>query len=103
MKVSPCGYWEKRHGSAYTGGGWPDMHIVIRGVSIEVELKAPNGRPSDLQIQKLNQIDDSECMGLVLYPDDFGKFQRMVRHIKASRWANPDVITLSGLKRGWRT
>ena len=78
------------------------MHIVVRGISVEVELKAPNGRPSELQIQKLNQIDDSECMGMVLYPKDFEKFQRLIRHIKTSRWASPEMITLSGLERGWK-
>lgn len=103
MVAPPCGYWEKRWGGGkYVKSGMPDMHIVIRGVSLEVELKAPNGRPSALQIQKLNQIDDAQCMGMVLYPKDFEKFQRLVKHIKASRWANPDCITLSGLERGWK-
>ena len=102
MAVPPCGYWEKRWGGGkYVKSGMPDMHIVIRGVSLEVELKAPNGRPSELQIQKLNQIDDAGCMAMVLFPKDFEKFQRLVKHIKVSRWANPEIITLSGLERGW--
>ena len=46
MLAAPCGYWEKRFGSTYSGAGWPDMHIVVRGISIEAELKAPNGKPS---------------------------------------------------------
>ena len=102
MIVEPCGYWEKRWGSKYSGAGWPDMHIVIQSISIEVELKAPNGRPSELQKQKLNQIDDSGCMGLVLYPKDFEKFQRLVQHIKNGGWVTPEMITLAGLERGWK-
>ena len=103
MVVPPCGYWEKRHGSMYTGAGWPDMHIVVRGVSIEAELKAPGGKPSELQAQKLNQIDDAGCMALVLYPDDFAKFQRLVKYVKQYQQPLVDIITLCGLKRGWRT
>ena len=102
MTTSPCGYWEKRHGSMYTGAGLPDMHIVVCGVSIEAELKAPNGKPSELQIQKLNQIDDSGCLGMVLYPKDFERFQALITHIKSGDWISPEIITLSGLERGWK-
>lgn len=102
MPVPPCGYWEKRWGSKYSGAGWPDMHIVVNGISLEVELKAPNGRPSELQKQKLNQIDDAGCIGLVLFPKDFDRFQRLIRHIKTYCGVDADVVIYSGLERGWK-
>ena len=102
MPIPPCGYWEKRHGSVYTGSGWPDMHIVVNGISIEAELKAPNGRPSELQIQKLNQIDDAGCIALVLFPKDFEKFKKLVRHIKCGYQYDQDVVIKCGLERGWK-
>ena len=103
MTVPPCGYWEKRWGGGkYTKSGMPDMHIVVNGISIEVELKAPNGRPSALQIQKLNQIDDAGCIALVLYPKDFENFQRLILHIKRQTYFDLVTVTFSGLQRGWR-
>lgn len=104
MPVEPCGYWEKRWGGGkYIKSGMPDMHIVVKGISIEAELKAPNGKPSPLQIQKLNQIDDARCISLVLYPKDFEKFQRLVLFIKQcavnSFYSAP---VFCGLERGWR-
>lgn len=103
MTVPPCGYWEKRWGGGkYIKSGMPDMHIVVRGVSIEVELKAPNGRPSELQIQKLNQIDDAGCIGVVLFPKDFEKFQKLIKHFKRGAINDPDVVTYCGLERGWK-
>lgn len=103
MITAPCGYWEKRWGGGkYIKAGMPDMHIVVNGVSLEVELKGPAGRPSDLQIQKLNQIDDAGCIGLVLFPKDFEKFKKLVRHIKQNQRMDPDVVTFSGLERGWK-
>ena len=102
MMVEPCGYWEKRHGSTYTGAGWPDMHIVVKGISIEAELKAPNGKPSELQVQKLNQIDDAGCIAVILYPKDFENFQRLVKHLKRGVINDPVVVTYCGLERGWR-
>ena len=103
MTVPPCGYWLKRWGGGkYTKAGLPDMQIVVKGICIEAELKAPNGKPSELQIQKLNQIDDAGCIGVVLYPKDFENFKKLVRYIKANdmKWVN--IVTYSSLERGWR-
>lgn len=103
MTVEPCGYWEKRWGGGkYTKAGMPDMHIVINGISIEAELKAPTGKPSELQIQKLNQIDDAGCIAIVLYPKDFENFKRLVRYIKVNEMDWVNIVTFSGLDRGWR-
>ena len=103
ITTQPCGYWEKRWGGGkYTKSGLPDMHIVVNGISIEAELKAPNGRPSELQKQKLNQIDDAGCIALVLYPKDFENFKKLVQFIKNNYHIQPDMVTYSGLERGWR-
>lgn len=103
MTVKPCGYWEKRWGGGkYTKAGLPDMHIVVNGISIEAELKAPNGRPSELQKQKLNQIDDAGCIAVVLFPKDFENFKSLVKFIKRNYFCSPDVVTYASLGRGWR-
>ena len=102
MVAEPCGYWEKRWGSKYSGAGWPDMHIVVNCISLEVELKAPNGKPSELQIQKLNQIDEAGCIGLVLFPKDFDRFKKLVQFIKSTKVSEADLVTYSGLERGWK-
>ena len=103
MKVPPRGYWEKRWGGGkYIKAGMPDMHIVVDGISIEVELKAPNGRPSELQKQKLNQIDDAGCIALVLFPKDFEKFKGLIWHYKRGAINDPNVVTYCGLERGWK-
>jgi hypothetical protein len=105
MLAEPCGYWEKRWGGGkYIKAGMPDMHIVVNCTSIEVELKAPNGRPSEIQIQKLNQIDDAGCIAMVLFPKDFPKFQKLIKYIKGGTVCeiSPDIVTYCGLERGWK-
>lgn len=103
IATPPCGYWEKRWGGGkYTKAGLPDMHIVVNGISIEAELKAPNGRPSELQRQKLNQIDNAGCIGLVLFPKDFENFKKLVLFVKNNYHIQADMVTYSGLERGWR-
>lgn len=85
IKVRPIGYYEKRWGNAYTGAGLPDLHIVIHGISIEVEIKAAKGKPGKLQIKKLNQIVNSGGIGFVLYPKDFEKFKEMMSSMKVMK------------------
>ena len=103
ITVEPCGYWEKRWGGGkYVKAGLPDLHIVINGISVEVELKAKGGRVSPLQVHNLNQIDDAGCYAMVLYPDDFDKFKRLIMFIKHNQSVDVDLITLCGLQRGCR-
>lgn len=99
----PCGFWNKRWGgSKYVKAGLPDMQIVVNGINLEVELKAPNGRPSELQKQKLNQIDNAGCIAVVLFPKDFENFKRLVLFIKSNYRIQADMVAFSGLERGWR-
>jgi hypothetical protein len=103
MTITPCGYWEKRWGGGkYVKAGMPDMHIVVNGISIEAEVKADNGTPSKLQKQKLKQIDEAECIGFVLYPDDFENFKRLILYIKAWSMDITKVVAKCGLENGWK-
>ena len=99
MTVPPCGYWEKRWGSAYSGAGLPDMHIVVHGISMEIELKAPNGRASELQKQKLSQIADAGCIGFIAKPSDFENIKALVRLAKTLNVAIPHLQDMAGLRR----
>ena len=47
MMVKPCGYYEKRWGGGqFTKAGLPDLHIVVYGKSIDIEVKASKDRKS---------------------------------------------------------
>lgn len=81
MSVSPIGYYEKRWGGGYSKSGLPDMHIVVNGISIDVELKASNGRPSELQKHNIRQINDSSSIALLLYPEGFEQFKNIVKGV----------------------
>lgn len=60
------GYYEKRWGGGqFSKSGLPDMHVVIKGKSIELEIKAPTGKPSELQLKNLDLITKSESKGYI--------------------------------------
>lgn len=82
MTTTPIGYWEKRWGGGnYTKAGLPDMHITVNGKSIDVELKAPNGRVSDLQEYIINQINSSKGCAMVARPEDFEKLKNIIKEV----------------------
>ncbi len=101
IKASPCGYYEKRWGNAFTPSGLPDMHLVIRGVSVEVELKAENGKPSELQKKMLNQIVESGGIGFILYPKNFDKFKDLIVKIKSFNNTNVENRSISYIFGDW--
>lgn len=81
ITVPVVGYYEKRWGGGqFAKSGLPDLHIVIRGKSIESELKAPNGKPSILQLKNLELINLSESIGHILV-EDSRTVERIKRHI----------------------
>ena len=81
MTVEPIGYYEKRWGGGYTKAGLPDMHIVVCGISIDAELKASTGRASELQKHNIRQINNSLSIALLLYPEGFEDFKKIVKGV----------------------
>lgn len=88
MPVKPCGYYEKRFGGGkFSKNGLPDLHIVVNGTSVEVEVKAENGKPSELQIFMIEQIMRSGAIGMILYPSGFEQFKKTIKELK-----NADIV-----------
>lgn len=103
IRTPLCGYWEKRWGGGqYTKSGLPDMHIVVNGVSIEAELKAPEGRLSVLQKRNLKQIGDANCIAVVIHPKEFDNFKQLIQMIKSQPNQFIQFVTQSGLENGWK-
>lgn len=58
--------------------GVPDLLVCCNGRFIGVELKASNGRPSDLQLHNLKTIDAAGGFAILLYPDQYLMFKLLV-------------------------
>lgn len=96
MTVPPIGYFEKRWGGGtFTKSGLPDMHIVVNGYSVDVELKAETGRISELQKFVIKQIRAAGGFAFVLYPSgysDFVEFITDLRYEIYDREATPEIM-----------
>ena len=65
--------------NAYTKSGIPDLLINCSGYFVAVEVKAQNGKPSELQKWNIKKILDGYGIAMVLYPDQFDDFKEVVR------------------------
>jgi hypothetical protein len=75
-------WFVKFFANAYTKSGVPDLLVCCNGYFLGVEVKAPNGKPSELQKRNIFQINQSNGIGIVLYPDQFDKFKTMIRYLR---------------------
>lgn len=62
-------------GSAQIPKGTPDLIVCANGRFMALELKAPNGRVSELQKHHIGEIRKSGGYAEVLKPDDFEAFK----------------------------
>jgi hypothetical protein len=77
-------YWG---GAAYTKRGIPDLLVSSDGCFLGVEVKAPDGEPSLLQLINLRKIRKSGGYGILLFPKDFEKFKVFNEHkTKSNAW-----------------
>ena len=72
-------YWG---GAVYTKKGVPDLLVCINGWFLGIELKAPKGKPSDLQLYNLRKIEQAGGIGFVLYPKHYDDFVKFIEHLK---------------------
>ena len=63
----------------------------VNGYFVAIEVKAPRGKPSDLQLWNIDQIGKSGGIGIILYPDQFDQFKEMVEFL---------LVDGEGLARG---
>ena len=101
ITVPVIGYYEKRWGGGqFTKSGLPDLHVVIKGRSIESELKAPNGKPSILQLKNLELINASNSIGHILV-ENAATVERIKRHIATNhpKFKDTPVVDFDEFKK----
>ena len=75
-------YFIKTHGDRFSRVGTPDIIACVNGHFVAVEVKAENGKPSELQLYHIKQIKESGGVAYILYPKDFEKFKTKMEELK---------------------
>lgn len=101
LKEQGCWYIKYWGGAAYTKAGIPDLLVNVNGYFMAVELKAPNGKPSDLQLYNLRKITKGNGIAILLYPKDFEKFKEFVERILMGKIPSNLYGSYPFLKEWW--
>ena len=68
-------------GGKYQKSGIPDIIACINGIYFEIELKSSTGQPSDLQKYNLRLTNQANGFGILLYPEGFDQFKKIVKGV----------------------
>lgn len=71
-------YWA---GAQFTKSGIPDLLVCYKGKFIAIEVKAENGKPSDLQLYNLRKIEEAGGKSFLLYPKDFETLKKYIESL----------------------
>lgn len=68
-------YWA---GAQFTKSGVPDILACVNGYFVGIEVKAQNGKPSELQLYNIQQIRKAGGLAYVVYPSGWERFKEII-------------------------
>lgn len=75
-------WYVKYFANRNTKAGIPDILACVNGVFVAIEVKASNGRVSELQKHQIMEIRKSGGYAIVTYPDDFDLLKMRLLELK---------------------
>lgn len=75
-------WFVKFFANAYTKSGIPDILCCCNSYFVAIEVKAQNGKPSELQKRNIQKINELGGYGVILYPNQFDDLREMIQHLK---------------------
>ena len=81
-------------GGKYQKAGIPDLIACINGIYFEVELKSSTGQPSELQKYNLRLTNIANGFGILLYPEGFDQFKKIVKGVLRCSSHIPELNSL---------
>lgn len=85
--IENIGGWQvKFFANRMTKTGIPDLLACINGHFVAIEVKAQNGKPSELQLYQCEKIRKSGGFAFILYPSGFNKFQSFCTGLKIDKF-----------------
>lgn len=77
LKAHDCWY-VKYFANSFTKSGIPDLISCVNGYFVAIEVKAENGKPSELQLWNRDQIRKSGGISIILYPSQWEDFKLLI-------------------------
>ena len=93
-------WFVKFFANAYTKSGIPDILCCCNGRFLAIEVKAPRGKPSELQKWNIQKIIEQGGYGVILYPDQFDDFKELV-HCIGNHNELPSLQIMDRINERW--
>lgn len=68
----------KYFGCSYSEAGTPDILACVNGYFIAIEVKAQNGKASELQLVKIEEIRKAGGLAYIVYPTGWEKLKDII-------------------------
>ncbi len=78
LEVNGAWYIKYWAGSQFTKAGIPDILACVNGYFVGIEVKAQNGKASELQMYNIKKIRESNGFAVVVYPSGFNEFKQFI-------------------------
>ncbi len=76
-------YFVKYFANRMTKVGVPDILACVNGHFLGIEVKAENGRPSDLQIHNVKKIHDAGGFAVIVKPSQWSLLKDLIDYLLA--------------------
>ena len=93
LKEREC-YCVKYHGNAYSTNGTPDILACINGYFLAIEVKAPEGKPSELQLVKIDEIRKAGGFAYVVYPSGWERLKDIINGLLIDKFNREEDVEL---------
>ncbi len=92
LKDNGC-YHVKFFANRMTKTGVPDILASVDGYFVGIEVKAQNGKPSELQLYNVREIRKSGGFAFIVYPSGWDKLKAILQDLKKGYFnENQEVI-----------
>ena len=71
-------WFTKIWGGGYQKAGIPDILACVNGRFVAIEIKGSSGKPTELQKYNIKKINECNGVGIILYPKDFERFEKLI-------------------------
>lgn len=75
-------WYVKFFANSFTKTGVPDILACVNGYFVGIEVKAQNGKPSELQLHNIRKIRQAGGFAVILYPSAFEEFKQFIIDLK---------------------
>lgn len=87
-------YRVKYHGNYYSENGTPDILACVNGCFLAIEVKAPEGKPSELQLAKIADIRKAGGFAYVVYPSGWLKLKAIIDGLLVDNFNREEDVIL---------